>query len=98
VILVFLAGTFGIGFAFAARHCASRCEHLANLRQFVFLIRPPTSSLCGLAGSGEMGFGRSALILWMLSVRPDGLSGRFPELAPIETEITIVVVFGLIMP
>lgn len=103
-ILVFsLSGTFGIGFAFAALTLVIKetASTLANVLQFVFLILcanffpfsalPPfllvISRLIPLA-YGVDAF-RSALMGF-----PDG----FPELAPIEIEVVIVTLFGLLMP
>jgi ABC-2 type transport system permease protein len=104
VILAFsLSGTFGLGFAFAAvtLRLKEAANTLANLLQFAFLI------LCANF------FPFSALpepVLWVsraipLSYAVDafrstlmGYPPGFPELAPIEVELVIVVAFGILMP
>jgi len=103
VLLFALAGTFGLGFAFAAYTLLVKesAQLLANFLQFALMI------VCG------MFFPFRALpeILQMLArVLPlsyavdafratlMGYPRGFPELAPIETEIVIVVAFGIVMP
>lgn len=103
-ILVFsLSGTFGMGFAFAALTLIIKeaASTLANVLQFAFLILcanffpffalPPfllvISRLIPLS-YGVDAF-RSALM---------GFPAGFPELAPIESEVVIVTLFGLLMP
>ncbi len=102
--LVFiLLGTFGIGFAFAALtlRVKETANSLANLFQFAFMIL------------GACFFPFGALPEWMQSISrllppahgvdlfrstlmnyPPG----FPELASVQTETTVVIVFGLVMP
>lgn len=104
VLLAFiLSGTFGIGFAFAALtlRVKETANSLVNMFQFVFMIL------------GACFFPFSALPEWMrwisrliptaygvdifrstLMNYPPG----FPELAPVNVEIIIVVAFGIIMP
>jgi len=98
-----LAGTFGLGFAFAAITLWLRqtAETLVNFLQFAFII------------FGAIFFPFSALPEWMQAVSrfiplshgvdvfrstmmdyPPG----FPELAPVQTQILIVTLFGLLMP
>ena len=103
-LLVFsLSGTFGMGFAFAAfTMVAKQSANLAaNALQFVFM------GLCA------MFFPFSVLpekVLVISKVIPlsycvdafrstlMGYPEGFPELLPIETEVVIVTVFGLVMP
>ncbi len=103
ILVLSLAGTFGIGFAFAAFALLAKesAQMAANVLQFVFLI------VCG------MFFPFSALpapILWVsraipLSYAVDafrstlmGYPSGFPELAPIQVELVIVTLFGVLMP
>lgn len=103
LLLLNLAGTFGVGFAFAALTLRIReaAQTMANLLQFAFMVLcanffpfsalPPflqaISRLIPLA-YGVDAF-RSALM---------GFPPGFPELAPIQVEIAIVTLFGLAMP
>ncbi len=103
LLLANLAGTFGIGFTFAALTLRIRetAQTMANLLQFAFLI------FCA------MFFPFSALPEWMRAVSrliPTsygvdafrstlmGYPAGFPELAPIQTEIWITTLFGVVMP
>jgi ABC-type polysaccharide/polyol phosphate export permease len=103
VLVMSLAGTFGIGFAFAALtlRIKEAAQTLANLLQFVFLILcanffpfsalPPF--LYSVARILPMAYSvdafRSALM---------GFPPGFPELAPFPTELVIITVFGILMP
>lgn len=98
-----LAGTFGIGFAFAALtlRLKETAQTLANLLQFVFLVLcanffpfaalPPAllfiSRLIPMAYSVDAF--RSALM---------GFPPGFPELAPFSLEVILVTAFGVLMP
>ena len=104
VILLFsLSGTFGLGFMFAAYTLIVKesAQTAANFLQFVLMI------LCG------MFFPFRALPVFLqwgsrllpLSYSVDafrstlmGYPPGFPELAPINTEIPIVIAFGIIGP
>jgi ABC-2 type transport system permease protein len=103
LLVMSLAGTFGVGFAFAALTLRIRetAQTMANLLQFAFII------LCATF------FPFSALppfLLWISRLIPlsycvDAFRSTmmnyppgFPELAPIEIEIMIVTIFGLGMP
>jgi ABC-2 type transport system permease protein len=103
-ILAFsLSGTFGLGFAFAALTLRVRetAQTLANLFQFSFIILcAPFFPFSALPASVQIS---SRLI--PLSYRVDALRSTlldyppgFPELAPIEAELIIVIIFGLLMP
>ena len=103
VLALSLAGTFGIGFAFAALtlRIKEAAQTLANLLQFVFLILcanffpfsalPP--ALYSLARLIPMAYSvdafRSALM---------GFPPGFPELAPFPVEVAIITAFGILMP
>jgi ABC-2 type transport system permease protein len=104
VLLAFiLSGTFGIGFAFAALtlRVKETANSLVNMFQFVFMIL------------GACFFPFRALPEWMrwisrllptaygVDIFRSTLMGYppgFPELAPANVEVAIVVVFGLVMP
>ena len=98
-----LAGTFGIGFAFAALtlRIKETAQTVANFLQFAFLVLcanffpfsalPPfilTISHLIPPAYGVDAF-RSALM---------GFPPGYPELAPFPIELVIVTLFGLIMP
>jgi ABC-2 type transport system permease protein len=103
LLIMNLLGIFGLGFAFAALtlRVKETAQTLANLLQFFFMI------------FSAMFFPFSALPDWLLSISRlipfsygvdifrstlMGYPSGFPELAPIQTEIWITTVFGLLMP
>lgn len=103
LLVLSLAGTFGVGFAFAALTLGIKegAQTLANVLQFSFLILcanffpfnalPPI--LISVARLIPMAYCvdafRSALM---------GFPPGFPELAPFSVEVVIVTVFGISMP
>ncbi|MBI5651395.1 MAG: ABC transporter permease [Chloroflexi bacterium] len=104
VILVFtLAGTFGIGFAFAAYTLLVKesAQATANFLEFAIMI------LCGmffpfraLPEIVQM-ISRAIPLSYAVDAFRSTLMGYprgFPELAPIETEIAIVIAFGILSP
>jgi ABC-2 type transport system permease protein len=103
LLVMNLAGTFGLGFAFAALTLRIRetANTMANLLQFVFLILcanffpfsalPPT--VLAVSRLIPLSYGVDAFRSTLM-----GYPLGFPELAPIEVEIVIVTVFGLLMP
>ncbi len=103
LLLISLAGTFGIGFAFAALTLwiKETAQTVANFLQFGFLV------LCANF------FPFSALPPFILSISrllPPayavdafrsammGFPPGYPELAPFPVEVIIVTVFGVVMP
>jgi ABC-2 type transport system permease protein len=103
ILALTLSGTFGTGFAFAALtlRIKESAQTLANLIQFAFMV------LCAPF------FPFSALpefLQWIARVIPlsygvdafrsvlMGLPAGYPELAPLQVEIAIVVAFGVFMP
>jgi ABC-2 type transport system permease protein len=103
-ILVFaLAGTFGLGFAFAALtlRIKEAANTMANLLQFAFLILCanffPFSALpepvLFVSRLVPLAYANDAFRSTLLGY-PEG----FPELAPIEVELVIVIAFGILMP
>jgi ABC-2 type transport system permease protein len=103
-ILIFtLSGTFGVGFAFAALTLIIKetASTAANLLQFVILILcanffpfealPP--ALLAVSRAIPLAYAVDAFRSTLMGF-PEG----FPELAPIEVEIVIVTLFGILMP
>ena len=103
ILVMTLAGTFGVGFAFAALTLRVRetAQTLANSLQFAFIV------LCAPF------FPFAALPTWLqiisrlipLSYGVDAFRSTmmdypagFPELAGIEIELVIVTAFGILMP
>jgi ABC-2 type transport system permease protein len=103
LLLMALAGTFGIGFAFAALtlRIKETANTMANFLQFVFLIFCanffPFSALpeplLYVSKALPLAYGVDAFRSTMMGYPPG-----FPELAPIEVEIVIVTIFGILMP
>jgi len=103
LLVMSLAGTFGIGFAFAALtlRIKETAQTVANLMQFVFLVLcanffpfsalPPflRSISRWLPMAYSVDAFRSALM---------GFPPGFPELAPFPVEVIIITVFGILMP
>jgi ABC-2 type transport system permease protein len=103
ILALSLAGTFGLGFAFAALTLRVRetAQTLANLFQFSFIVvcapffpfsALPTSVL-SISRLIPLSYSVDALRSTLL-----GYPAGFPELAPLEVELVIVTVFGLLMP
>ncbi|MBE0411979.1 MAG: ABC transporter permease [Anaerolineales bacterium] len=103
LLVMTLAGTFGVGFAFAALTLRIRetAQTMANMLQFAFLILCanffPFSALppfiLSISKVIPLAYGVDAFRSTMMGYPPG-----FPELAPIEVEIVIVTIFGIVMP
>jgi ABC-2 type transport system permease protein len=103
LLLMSLAGTFGIGFAFAALtlRIKETAQTVANILQFGFLILcanffpfsalPP--ALLSISRLIPLSYGVDSFRSTMMGFPPG-----FPELAPIQIEIVIVTAFGVLMP
>lgn len=103
ILILSLSGTFGCGFAFAALTLKIKeaGQTMANVFQFSFLIfcapffpfsaLPPAVRLFSRAI--PLSYGVDAFRSTMM-----GYPAGFPELAPIEVELVIVTLFGLLMP
>ncbi len=103
ILLMSLSGTFGIGFAFAALtlRVKETANTAANFLQFAFLIL--TANFFPFAALPESVLYISRVIPFSYSVDAFrstlmGYPPGFPELAPIEVEIVIVTLFGILMP
>jgi ABC-2 type transport system permease protein len=103
LLVMNLAGTFGVGFAFAALTLRIRetAQTMANLFQFAFLILCanffPFSALPAflrtISSAIPLAYGVDAFRSTLM-----GYPAGYPELAPIGVEIAIVSAFGLFMP
>jgi len=103
LLVMNLAGTFGIGFAFAALtlRIKETAQTVANILQFSFLILcanffpfsalPP--ALLSVSRLIPLSYGVDAFRSTLMGYPPG-----FPELAPIQVEIVIVTAFGILMP
>jgi len=103
-ILIFaLAGIFGVGFGFAAitLRIKEAGQTLANATQFVLLILCAYFFPFAALPEGLLRISRLIPLSYSVDAFRSTLMGYppgFPELAPIETEIIITVLFGLTMP
>ncbi|GMR10009.1 MAG: hypothetical protein BMS9Abin28_0830 [Anaerolineae bacterium] len=103
-ILVFaLAGIFGVGFGFAAitLRIKEAGQTLANALQFILLILSAYFFPFGALPDGLLAISRFIPLSYAVDAFRSTLMGYppgFPELAPIEIEIVITVLFGLLMP
>jgi ABC-2 type transport system permease protein len=103
VLSLTLAGTFGFGFAFAALtlRIKESAQTLINVIQFTFMVVSapffPFSVLpdwvIAITRFIPLSHGVDAFRSLMM-----GLPPGYPELAPIEVEIAVIAVFGLVMP
>jgi ABC-2 type transport system permease protein len=103
ILLFALSGTFGTGFAFAALTLRIRetAQTLANLAQFAFMVfcapffpfHTLPEFLQIVARLIPLSYAVDAFRSTLM-----GYPNGFPELAPIEVELVIVIAFGLLMP
>lgn len=103
ILAMMLSGTFGIGFAFAAvtLHIKQTAETLANVFQFAFMIfcAPfiPFAILPAwvlvVSRFIPLAYGVDAFRSTLMNYPPG-----FPELAPLNVELVIVTLFGLLAP
>jgi ABC-type polysaccharide/polyol phosphate export permease len=103
LLVMSLAGTFGVGFAFAALtlHIRETAQTLANLLQFAFIILCAPFFPFSALPRFLLNFARLIPLSYNVDAFRSTLMGYppgFPELAPIQLEIWIVTLFGLIMP
>lgn len=103
ILLFALAGTFGVGFAFAALtlRIKESAQTAVNLLQFGFmLLCAPFFPFGALPPAGQF-LARLLPLSYSVDAFRSTLMGYpagFPELAPIETELAIITLFGIIMP
>lgn len=103
ILIMALAGTFGTGFAFAAvtLRIKEAAQTAVNLIQFGFMVLcAPFFPFAALpeplqyvARAIPLAYGVDAFRSTLM-----GYPAGFPELAPIEVELVIVTLFGVMMP
>ena len=103
ILMMSLAGTFGVGFAFAALTLRVRetAQTMANLFQFSFIVLCAPFFPFSALPARVQGISRLIPLSYSVDAFRSTLLGYprgFPELAPIEVELIIVTVFGLLMP
>ena len=103
LLVMSLAGTFGIGFAFAALtlRIKETAQTLANLLQFVLLVLCANFFPFSALPPFILSISRWIPMAYSVDAFRSALMGfppGFPELAPFPVEVVIVTVFGLLMP
>lgn len=103
ILLMSLLGTFGIGFAFAALtlRIKETASTLINLLQFAIMIFCAMFFPFASLPDWLLWISRLIPVSYMVDAFRSTLMGYpagFPELAPIEIELAIVTIFGLLMP
>ena len=103
VLAVSLSGTFGIGFAFAALtlRVKDTAQTIANLLQFAFMILAACFFPFSALPAPLLAISRWLPLSYSVDAFRSTLMGfptGFPELAPINTELIIISIFGLVMP
>jgi ABC-type polysaccharide/polyol phosphate export permease len=103
ILLLTLSGTFGAGFALGALtlRIKETAQTLINLLQFVFMVfcapffpfAALPEPLLWIARAIPLAYGVDAFRSTLM-----GAPAGFPELAPIEVELAIVTLFGVLMP
>jgi ABC-2 type transport system permease protein len=103
-LLVFaLAGTFGVGFAFAALtlRIKEAAQTAANFLQFALLVLCANFFPFAALPEFVRDISRVIPLAYAVDAFRSALMGfppGFPELAPIDVEIVIVTAFGILMP
>ena len=103
ILAMSLAGTFGLGFAFAALTLRVRetAQTLANLFQFSFIVLCAPFFPFSALPVGAQAISRLIPLSYSVDALRSTLMGYpagFPELARIEVELVIITIFGLLMP
>lgn len=103
ILVLSLCGTFGVGFAFAALTLwlKGTAETVAVLAQFGFMILCANFFPFFVLPAPLLAVSRWIPLSYSVDAFRSTLMGfppGFPELAPIEVEIVIVTIFGLVMP
>lgn len=103
LLVIALAGTFGIGFAFAALTLRLReaAQTLANLLQFVFMVLCANFFPFAALPAPLRALSRLIPLAYAVDAFRSALMGfppGFPELASFNVELVIVSLFGVTMP
>jgi ABC-2 type transport system permease protein len=103
LLVMALAGTFGTGFAFSALtlRIKETAQTAVNLLQFGFMVFCAPFFPFAALPDGLLWISRAIPLSYGVDAFRSTLMGYpagYPELAPIEVEIVIVTVFGLVMP
>ncbi len=103
LLVMALSGTFGIGFAFAAvtLRIKETGQSLANVLQFAFLVLCANFFPFSALPAGLQAISRVIPLAYAVDAFRSTLMNYppgFPELAPIEVEIVITSLFGILMP
>jgi ABC-2 type transport system permease protein len=103
LLVMALAGTFGVGFAFAALtlRIKETAQTVANVLQFTFLILCACFFPFSALPPAVLTISRLIPLSYAVDAFRSTLMGYppgFPELAPIEVETVIVTLFGILMP
>lgn len=103
LLVMALSGTFGVGFAFAAitLRIKETGQSLANVLQFTFLVLCANFFPFSALPAGLQAISRAIPLAYAVDAFRSTLMGYpagFPELAPIEVEILITTLFGVLMP
>ena len=103
ILTMSLLGTFGFGFAFAAvtLHLRETAQTLLNFLQFSFMILSAMFFPFSILPDSVLFLSRLIPFSYAVDAFRSTLMGYpagFPELAPIEVELIIITLFGLLMP
>jgi len=103
LLVMALAGTFGVGFAFAALtlRIKETAQTAANVLQFALLILCANFFPFSALPPAILSISRLIPLAYAVDAFRSTLMGYppgFPELAPIGVEVVIVTLFGILMP
>jgi ABC-2 type transport system permease protein len=103
LLVMALAGTFGVGFAFAALtlRIKETAQTLANFLQFGFMILCANFFPFSVLPPFVLIFSRLIPLSYAVDAFRSTMMGfppGYPELAPFPVEVVIVTLFGLLMP
>ena len=103
LLLMALAGVFGVGFAFAAisLRLKETAQTLANFLQFALLILCANFFPFSVLPPAVQAISRWIPLAYGVDAFRSSLMGfppGYPELAPFQVEVIIVTLFGLVMP
>lgn len=103
ILALSLMGTFGVGFAFAALtlRIKETAQVLVNLFQFAFMIVGANFFPFAALPAPLLFVSRLLPLAYSVDAFRSTLMGYpagYPELAPLQVELVIITVFGLLMP